>query len=42
MSFGDTSTSPPLSDASDRLRPPSCVLVRAHGVEGTPALNSQR
>src|SRR5207248_705903 len=42
MSPSDTITSPKLSVASDRRRPPGCVPVRAHGVEGIPALNSRK
>jgi hypothetical protein len=39
MRFSGISSSPKPSAASDRLRPPGCVLVRALGVEGAPALN---
>src|SRR5438477_7129736 len=42
ISFSATSTSPKPSVASDRLRPPGCAPVRAHGVEGIPALNSRK
>src|SRR5438270_4886058 len=42
MSFSATSLSPKPSVASDRLRPPGCAPVRAHGVEGIPALNSRK
>src|SRR5438046_2094816 len=42
MSFSATSTSPKPSVASDRLRPPGCAPVRAHGVEGIPALDSRK
>jgi hypothetical protein len=42
MSFGGIDTSPKPSVASDRLRPPGCAPVRAHGVEGTPALNQPK
>src|SRR5947207_3264001 len=42
MSFSATTTSPKPSAASDRLRPPGCAPVRAHGVEGIPALDSRK
>src|SRR5205085_4172831 len=42
MRFGSISSSPKPSAACDRLRPPGCVPVRAHGVEGTPALNQPK
>src|SRR6266480_2773126 len=42
MSPSDTTTSPKPSAASDRLRPPGCAPVRAHGVEGIPALDSRK
>src|SRR5207248_5318107 len=38
----DTITSPKPSAASDRLRPPGCAPVRAHAVEGIPALNQPK
>src|SRR5438067_8801265 len=41
-SFSATTTSPKPSAASDRLRPPGCAPVRAHGIEGIPALNSRK
>src|SRR5438874_9747853 len=42
MSFSATTTSPKPSVASDRLRPPGCAPVRAHGVEGIQALNQPK
>src|SRR5436853_7425929 len=42
MSLSDSITSPKPSVASDRLRPPGCAPVRAHGVEGIPALDSRK
>src|SRR5205807_8635960 len=41
-SFSATTTPPKPSAASDRLRPPRCAPVRAHGVEGIPALDSRK
>src|SRR5947207_16000177 len=42
MSFSATTTSPKPSAASDRLRPPGCAPVRAHGVEGNPPSTAER
>src|SRR5205814_10023131 len=42
MSFSATPTSLKPSVASDRLRPPGCAPVRAHGIEGIPALDSRK
>src|SRR5205814_3740473 len=42
ISFSTTTTSPKPSAASDRLRPAGCAPVRAHGVEGNPALNQPK
>src|SRR6266513_3984904 len=42
MNFSGISLSLKPSAASDRLRPPGCAPVRAHGVEGNPALNQPK